>query len=137
MVLGGQRLKQEESSINGVDGSLGWEHHQEAVEEEFIGWEEELRVIDEVREGCLIEKVWCRWKEKIIAAAAAEKGIGREKMTERSEGWWSDEVERLIDARKVACSKLRGARKRGEEEGVLKQLWVNYRRVRKGEEEDQ
>ena len=43
-------------------------------------------------------------------------------MVERSEGWWSDEVERLIDARKVACRKLRGARKRGEEEGTLRQL---------------
>ena len=39
-----------------VDGRLGWEHYQEAVEEEFIGWEKEMRVIDEVREG-LIEEV--------------------------------------------------------------------------------
>ena len=43
-------------------------------------------------------------EEKVLAAA--EKGIGRKKMTERSEGWWSDEVERLIDAWKVACRKL-------------------------------
>ena len=46
----------------------------------------------------------------------------KEKRT-RSEGWWSDEVERLIDVWKVACRKLRGTRKRGEEEGILKQLW--------------
>ena len=33
-------------------------------------------------------------------------------MTERLERRWSDEVERLVDARKVACRKLQGARKR-------------------------
>ena len=32
----------------------------------------------------------------------------------------------------MACRKLRGARKREEEEGILKQLWDNYRRVRTG-----
>ena len=32
-----------------VVGRLGWEHYQEAVEEEFIRWEKEVRVI-EVRE---------------------------------------------------------------------------------------
>ena len=90
-----------------------WEHYEEAVEEEFIGWEKEVRVIDEVREGCIIKRFGVhRWKKKVLAAA--EKGIGRKKMVERSEGWWSDEVERLIDARKVACRKLRGARRRGE-----------------------
>ena len=31
---------------------------------------------------------------------AAKKGVGREKMFE---GWQSDKVDRLIDARKVAC----------------------------------
>ena len=48
-------------------------------------------------------------------------------MTESSKEWWSDAVERLIDAKKVACRKFRGARKRGErrEEDILKQLWDN------------
>ena len=32
-------------------------------------------------------------------------------MSGESEGWWSDEIERIIDARKVACRKLQGARK--------------------------
>ena len=36
-------------------------------------------------------------------------------MMVRSEGWWSDEVERLIDARKVACRKF----------------WDDYKSVRK------
>ena len=52
-------------------------------------------------------------------------------MMERSERWWSEEVERLNDAKKVACGKLQGARKRGEEEGILKQLWGNYRSVKR------
>ena len=43
----------------------------------------------------------------------------KEKMIERLERWWPKEEERLIDARKVACRKLRG-----EEEGILKQLWT-------------
>ena len=58
-------------------GQLDWEHYQEAVEEEFIGWEQEVRVIDEVREGCLIKEIWCRQKEKVLTAA--EKGIGKER----------------------------------------------------------
>ena len=36
-----------------MDGRLVWEHYQEEVEEEFIGWKKEMRVVDEVREGCL------------------------------------------------------------------------------------
>ena len=31
---------------------------------------------------------------------------------------------------------ISGTKKRGEEEGILKQLWDNYRGVRRGEEED-
>ena len=46
----------------------------------------------------------------------------KKKMVERSEGWWSDVVERLIDARNVACRKSRGVWKKVEEEGILKQL---------------
>ena len=45
-------------------------------------------MIGEVMEGCLIEEVWRRWKEKV--PVVAEKGIRWEKMMERSEGWWSD-----------------------------------------------
>ena len=48
-----------------------------------------------------------------------KEGNRKEKMMEMSKGWWSDEVERLIDARKVACRKLQGAKKRGEEESIL------------------
>ena len=47
-----------------VDGWLGWEHYREAVEEEFIGWEKEVRVIGEVREGCLIQEIWQDGKKR-------------------------------------------------------------------------
>ena len=60
-----------------IDGRLDWQHYQEEVEEEFIGWEQEVRVISEMREGCLIEEVWRRREEKVITAA--EKGIGKER----------------------------------------------------------
>ena len=58
----------------------GWQASLGALSgssQEFIGWEKEVRVIGEVREGCLIEEVWCRWKENVLAAA--EKGAGRGK----------------------------------------------------------
>ena len=41
-----------------------------------------------------------------------EEGIGRKKVTERSEEWWSEDVERLIVIRKMTCRKLREARKK-------------------------
>ena len=46
-----------------VDGRIVWEHYQEAIAEEFMGWKE-ARVIGEVKERCLIEEVWRR-REKI------------------------------------------------------------------------
>ena len=66
-----------------------------------------------------------RWKEKVIAAA--EKGIGWKKVTGRSEGWWSEYVERLIATRKVTCRRLREARKKRVGEVTLSRLWANYR----------
>ena len=53
----------------------------------------------------------------------------KKKIMEKSEGWWSDEVERLIDARKVAGRKLRG----GRYKSTLGQLQKSENR---GEEED-
>ncbi len=32
-------------------------------------------MVEEVREGCIFEDVWCTWKEKVLAAA--ENEIGR------------------------------------------------------------
>ena len=73
----------------------------------------------EVRDGCLIEKFGIGGM-KCLSSSRERSRV--EKMIARSEGWWSDEVERLIDARKVASGKLQGARMRREEEGILKQL---------------
>ena len=87
-----------------VDSKLDWKEYQEAVEEVFIGWEEEEKELEQELGGRIIEVVWNRWKEKVIAAA--EKGIGRKKVAERSEGWWSEDVERLIVIRKMTCRKL-------------------------------
>ena len=53
--------------------------------------------------------MWSRWREVI---AAAKKGISRKKVTERSEVWWSEDVERLIVIKNTTCRKLREARKR-------------------------
>ena len=65
-----------------------------------------MRMIDEVGEGCFIEEVWRKWKEKVLAAA--EKGIGRKRRVVVRRG-------RKTNARNVAYRKSRGAKKRGEE----------------------
>ena len=67
--------------------------------------------------------MWSRWKEVI---AAAEKRIGRKKVTERLEGWWSEDVERLIVIRKLTCRKLREPRQRRVGVVTLSQLWEDY-----------
>ena len=69
----------------------------------FIGWEEEVRELEQELGGGIVKEVWSRWEEKVIAAV--EKGIGRMKVTERSEGWWSEDVERLTVIRKMTCRK--------------------------------
>ena len=66
-----------------ADGRLGWEHYQETVEEDFIGWEKEVKVIDEVREGCLGEV--CRGKRNGLSSSRERNRKG-EKMMYRSEG---------------------------------------------------
>ena len=60
-----------------------------------------------------------------------EKVIGREKVTVRSEGWCSEDVERLIVIKKMTCRKLKEARKRRVGMVTLSQLLKNYRRARK------
>ena len=74
-----------------------------------------------------------RWKEKVLAAA--KKGIIREKIRrgQRDGG----QQGRKTDARKVDCRKVQGARKRGKEEGLLKQLGQLQKRKKAAKEEDQ
>ena len=55
-----------------VDEWPVWDHYQKAVEEEFIGWEKVWEDWDKVREGCSIEEVCLRCKEKVLAAAGKE-----------------------------------------------------------------
>ena len=61
-----------------LDGKLDWEEYQEAVEEVFIGWEEEVRELEQELGGGIVEEAGNRWKEKVIAVA--EKEIGRKKL---------------------------------------------------------
>ena len=55
----------------------------------------------------------------------------RKEVTDRSEGWWSEDVERLIVIRKMTCRKLREARHRRVGVVTLRQLWESYRGARK------
>ena len=64
-----------------LDGMLDWEEYQETIEEEFIGWEEEVRELEqELGGGGIAKEVWSRWKERVIAAE--DNRIGRKKVTE-------------------------------------------------------
>ena len=54
------------------DGKLDWEECQEAVEEVFIEWEEEVKELEQELGGGIVEQVWSRWKEKVIAAEGRE-----------------------------------------------------------------
>ena len=58
-----------------VDGRRSWEEFQEAVEEEFEGWEDCVRDLENrVEGGELSERIWGEWKKRV--PAAAESGIG-------------------------------------------------------------
>ena len=149
IIWGRREVRRRERYKCRVDGKLDWEEYQEAVEEAFIGWDEEVRELEKGLGGGIVKEVWSMWK----VIAAAEKGIGRKKVTERSEGWWledverlivirkkvtersegwwSEDVERLIVIRKMMCRKLREERKRRVGVVTLSQLWKNYRRTRK------
>ena len=65
--------------------------------------EEEARELEQEL-GVIVKEVWRIWK----VIAAAQKGIGRKKVTERSEGWWSEDVERLIVIRKKVTERSEG-----------------------------
>ena len=55
-----------------MDGKLDWEDYQEAVEEAFIGWEEEVRELEHELGGRIFGEIWNRWKEKVIVAGRKE-----------------------------------------------------------------
>ena len=69
-----------------------------------------------------------------------EKGIGRKKVTERTEGWWSKDVERLIVIRKMTCRRFREARQtsgRGYTEPTRGELQKSERGSEKGYHEEE
>ena len=61
-----------------LDGKLEREEYQEGVEEVFIGWEEEMRELEQELGGGIVEEAWSTGKDKVIAAA--EKEISRKKL---------------------------------------------------------
>ena len=61
--------------------------------------------------GGIVEDVWIRWKEKVIAVV--EKGTGRKKVTERSEGWRSEDVRDMV---------VGGCGERGQRDGG-RRMW--------------
>ena len=106
-------MRKEERFKWRVDGRSNWDQFQEAIEEEFQGWEAWVREV-EIREvgDELVERVWGEWKIRVLSAA--ERGIGKKRISEMSKDWWSKEVEEAIQTRREACKQLRQARKRGE-----------------------
>ena len=108
-----KEMKREERFKWRVDGRSSWDEFQEAIEEEFQGWEPWVRDVEirEVGEE-LVERVWGERKTKVMSAA--ERGIGKKRISELSKGWWSKEVEEAIQTRREACKQLRQARRRGE-----------------------
>ena len=75
-----------------------------------LDWEEKLEDLAEsIEKERWDEGVWELWKAKVIKGA--ERGIGKKKVNEHSKGWWSTEVEMVIQARKEACRKLKETRR--------------------------
>ena len=74
--------------------------------------------------------MWSRWKEKVIGAE--EKGIGRKKVSKRSEGCWLDNVERLIIIRKMTYRKLREGREEWTSEPTMGELQKSTNGSEKG-----
>ena len=122
-----KEMRREERFKWRVDGRSSWDEFQEAIEEEFQGWEAWVRDVEirEVGEE-LVERVWGEWKTKVISAA--ERRIGKKRISELSKDWWSKEVEEAIQTRREACKRLRQARRRGK--GV-NECWKTYREKRR------
>ena len=113
-----------------VDGKENWEGYRSAIESEFVGWEECMESIkkDVSGEEC-VEKIWENWRSRVINAAYV--GIGKKKVGGRSKAWWTGEIEEAIRERRIACSRLRSARRKGLGEGCVMRCWENYRNKRK------
>lgn len=85
-----------------------------------IYWEGRLEELIESQEGRnRVDEAWdlCR---KTKVTATSDRDICKKKITERSRGWWSTEVEEAIQARKAACKELREARRREAQDGTVR-----------------
>ena len=122
-----KEMRREERFKWRVDGRSSWDEFQEAIEEEFQGWEAWVRDMEirEVGEE-LVERVWGERKTKVMSAV--ERGIGKKRISVLSKDWWSKEVEEAIQTRREACKWLRQARRRG---GAVNECWKTYREKRR------
>ena len=113
-----------------VDGKEDWGEYEQAITEEFAGWEEALSGFKtQYVGGDCVEKVWELWKDNVLKAAL--RGIGRKKLSGHSKDWWSQEVRDAIDVRRVACRALRAARRNSEGERKMLECWESYRKKRR------
>ena len=68
-----------------VDGKIEWEEHQQLVIEGFREWEEHMEVVWIGKYRDSVQQIWELWRH--IVNWAAEIGIGKKKLTDRSKGW--------------------------------------------------
>ena len=72
-----------------------------------------------------VQQIWELWRH--IVLWAAEIGIAKKKLMDRSRGWWSREIEAAIQAWKVSCRKLREARSGNVGNESLLRQWEEYK----------
>ena len=118
------RLEEGRSDLHlksNVDGKIEWEEYQQLVMEGFRGREEHMEVLWMGKDRESVEQIWELWCH--IVLQAAEIGIGKKKLTERSKDWWSREIEEAIQSWKVSCRKLREARSGNVGDESLLRQW--------------
>ncbi len=121
--------KKEEEQIRykwRVDGRTEWDEYKDAINVEFQHWEEWMSQFEWASEEQEVEAIWAEWKKRLLAAA--ERGIGKKRITRNTKGWWSAEAEEAIKARREVCRKMRWSRNRGQE---VNNLWKEYQQRRR------
>ena len=97
--------------------------------EGFREWEEHL----EVYGWGMTEKVYNKFGQagRHIVLWVAEIAIGKKKLTDRSKGWWSREIEAAIQAHIVSRKKLRETRSGDISDKSLLWQWEKYKSARR------
>ena len=131
MVCSGPKLVKEVKRYKWrVDGRVDWNDYQNVIECEFMGWEEEVKMLESTRKDTeCVEAVWDSWKGKVLRAASM--GIVKKKVSNVNKEWWAADIEEAIFDRKQACNRLRVARRSGVCESVIHQLREEYRKKKK------